>query len=83
MTLGELDEYINRKINENENIIIFTFYELRIKCNLSKQDTEKFLELAKNKLEQNNYKTYLPGEMYIFNNRNNTVKENQLLIAVK
>lgn len=83
MTLGELDKYVNNKIDENENLIIFTFYELRIKCNLSKKDTEVFLQLAKNKLEQNNYKTYSPGEMYILNNKNHTVEENQLLIAVK
>lgn len=83
MTLGELDTYLNNKIDSNEEIIIFTFYELRIKCNLPENEVEAFLRLSKNKLERNNYKTYFPGEMYIFNNQNYTVKENELLVAIK
>ena len=31
-------EYINKKIEENEKIIRYTFYELRVKNNLSEVD---------------------------------------------
>lgn len=83
MTLGELDTYLNDKIDNNEEIIIFSFYELRIKCNLPKNEVESFLRLSKNKLERNNYRTYETGEMYIFNGKNYIVKENELLVAIK
>lgn len=83
MTLGELDNYLNNKIDNNEKFIEFSFYELRIKCGLSKKDTEVFLKLAKNKLENNNYRTYLSGDFYIYNDKRFEVRENQLLVAIK
>lgn len=35
MDLQFVDNYINKKLEENENYIRYTFYELRIKNNLS------------------------------------------------
>lgn len=83
MTLGEIDEDLNNKIDNNEEFIVFSYYELRIKCASSKNEVEEFLRNSKNKLEKNNYRTYKPGEMYILNDKNRIVKENQLLVAVK
>ena len=34
MDLQFVDNYINKKLEENENYIRYTFYELRIKNNL-------------------------------------------------
>lgn len=31
MTLEFIDNYINKKLDENEEILTFTFYELRVK----------------------------------------------------
>lgn len=42
---------LNSKIAENENFIRFTFYELRVKNNLSEEDTDEFLRLAMTYLE--------------------------------
>ena len=38
MTTKFVTEYIDKKINENENFIRYTFYELRVKNNLSEED---------------------------------------------
>lgn len=43
---------------ENENFIRFTFYELRVKNNLSEEDTDEFLRLAMTYLENKNYEVY-------------------------
>ena len=83
MTMGELDNYLNTKIENNEQFIEFSFYELRIKCSLSKKDSELFIKLARNKLENSGYRTYLSGDFYIFNDKKYIVRENQLLVAVK
>lgn len=83
MTLNELDKYLNNKIQNNEDFIEFSFYELRIKNNLSKKETEYFIELSRIKLENNNYKTYGPGDSFIYNEETFQVRENQLLVAVK
>lgn len=42
MDLQFVDNYINKKLEENENYIRYTFYELRIKNNLSEEEVDKF-----------------------------------------
>lgn len=82
MTLQEIDNYIEKKIKHNKNQIIFTFYELRIKLNLSSEETYNFLHLASIKLENNNYKIYRTGQEYFYK-RKLKVEDNQLMIAIK
>ena len=41
------------------------------------------LELTKIKLENNGYKIYRTGEKYIYADIESTVKENELMVAVK
>ena len=83
MTLEEINSYINKKINANENIIIFTFYELRVKLNLTKDETTNFIQLTKTRLENLGYKSFLTGEEFSFDNTILTVKDNELLVAIK
>ena len=83
MTLEEIDNYIDKKIYNNENMIVFTFYELRVKENLTEDETISFIQLTKTRLENLEYKTFLTGERFLFNDTTLTVKDNELLIAVK
>lgn len=83
MTLLEIDKIINEKIEENEEEIVFSFFELRIKANLNKEETSNFLVLAKTKLENSNYLVYKTGQSYINNGEEKVVEENQLLVALK
>jgi len=83
MTLLEIDKIINEKIEENEEEIVFSFFELRIKANLNKEETSNFLVLAKTKLENLNYLVYKTGQSYINNGEEKVVEENQLLVALK
>ena len=46
---------LDSKMAENENFIRFTFYELRVKHNLSEDDTDEFLRLAMTYLENKSY----------------------------
>ncbi len=83
MTLGFIDDYINKKLDENEEILIFTFYELRVKSNLSEYDVNRFLELAKIRLENLYYKTYFTGAEFIYKNVTRIVNDNELMVAIK
>lgn len=74
MTLQDIDEIINKKIEENDQEIVFTFFELRIKENLNKEET---------KLENLNYLVYKTGQSYIYNGEEKVVEGNQLLVALK
>jgi len=42
-----------------------------------------FVAFAKNKLENLNYKTYRTRQKYEYNYKSETVKENELLVAIK
>ena len=59
MDLQFVDNYINKKLEENENYIRYTFYELRIKNNLSEEEVDKFLALNKTYLEKKGFNIYL------------------------
>ena len=50
MTLEFIDNYLNSKLAENKEIIRFSFYEVRMKLNLSEEDSIIFLQLIAQKL---------------------------------
>lgn len=83
VTLQDIGNAIDKKIMEDENEIIFSFYELRIRENLNKEETSNFLVLAKTRLENLNYSVYKTGQSYIYNGEERIVEENKLLVAIK
>lgn len=83
MTLVELDKDIHRKIDQNDKYIRYSYFELRVTHNLSEGEVVTFLQLAKNKLENMNYKVYFTGDSYVFENENRIVGDNEYLIAIK
>lgn len=68
---------------KDSNFIRYTFYELRVKFNLTKEELYNFLRLAKIKFENSGYKVYFMGDNYILNQKTKQVRENELLIAIK
>ena len=83
MNLKFVDDYIQKKLSENENYIRYTFYELRVKNNLSEDEVDKFLELNKNYLEKKGYKVFFTGAKFTYENANRTVQPKELMIAIK
>ena len=83
MSLQQIDLYLENKLKENSNYIIFTFYELRVILDLKSEETLNFLHLVATKLENNNYKIYRTGQEYIYEGKKYKVEENQLLVAIK
>lgn len=81
--LADITEYLDNKIEQNDKKLIFTFYELRVKMNLTEPTIEKFLHLSETRLNNLGYQTYRMGEIYEYNGEKQKVKENELLIAIK
>lgn len=77
--------YINKKIEESKdkNFIRYTFYELRVKNNLSESEVEEFLKINKNYFENNGYNVYFTGARFEYKNANMLVQPNELMIAIK
>lgn len=83
MSLEEITELIDSKIEKNPNCIVFTWFEIRVRKNLTEEQTDDFLRLARNRLENLNYKVYFTGAKFVYENANRTVQDNELLIATK
>lgn len=83
LSIDFIDNELNKKLAANNKIIVYTYFELRVKLNLSKIDANKFLELTKIKLENIGYRVYMTEETYIFDGHAKVVQENELLVAIK
>lgn len=74
---------LQEKLEQNENFVRYSFYEVNVKYNLSEDDKKLFLKLLKTKLENNNYQVYLEGQQFEYNNSKMKVQDNETLIAIK
>lgn len=83
MTTQFVEKLIDRKMSINQNEIIFTFYELRIKHNLTEEQVDDFLALCKIRLENLDYNVFFTGARYTYKEQKRVVQENELLIAIK
>lgn len=85
MTDAFVINYINNKLkeSEDENFIRYTFYELRVKNNLSEEDVDKFLKINRDYFENKGYKVYFTNARFTYNNANRMVQPNELMIAIK
>ncbi len=83
MTLEFVDNYLNSKLAQNKEIIRFSFYEVRMKLNLSEEDSILFLQLIAQKLMNTGYLVYKTGEEYTYNGQKYTIQDNELLVAIK
>ena len=83
MTMREFTRYLEDKIDKDDDFVRITFYELRVKMNLSEEETNYFLGLAKNKFDNTGYKVYFTNQEYQYKNERKIVGTNELLIAIK
>ena len=84
MTDAFVMNYINKKIaeSENENFIKYSFYELKVKNNLTDEEISKFLKINKDFFENKGYNVYFTDAQYTYNNSRRIVQPNELMIAI-
>lgn len=78
-----IENTLKDKLNKNTDYIKYTFYELRVKYNLSEQDTDRFLYLIRTKLQNENYKVYFTGTKFKYKDIEKVVQNNEYMIAIK
>lgn len=83
MTLQFISEYLDRKIDENEEIVTISFYDLRIKKGLTEKEVDKFLELARIRFLNMNYQVFFTGTKYKYKNVEKIVQSNEYMVAIK
>ena len=75
MNIEFVVNYISNKLKENKNYIRYTFYELRVKNNLSEEEVDEFLKINKSYLEDKGYNVYFTGAKFVYENANRTVQD--------
>lgn len=78
-----IEQTLYDKMQQDENFIRYSFYEVNVKYSLNKNEKSLFLNLLKTKLVNNKYKVYLEGQRFKYNNANMLVQDNETLIAIK
>ena len=83
MTDKFIFDYIALKEQQNSEFIRYSYYELKIKSNLSDEEIDRFLKVNRDYFENHGYKVYFTGAKFEYENSNRTVQDNELMIAIK
>lgn len=69
--------------SQNKNYIEYSYYELKIKANLSEKQIDEVLRVSRDYFENHNYKVYFTGARYEYKGAFQNVQANELMIAIK
>lgn len=89
MSKNELNSFIisyigkKEKESKDKNFIRYTFYDLRVKNNLSEKEVDELLKVSRDYFQNRGYDVYFTGAKYEYKNANMLVQDNELMIAVK
>lgn len=87
MTEKELKRFIinliESKEKENENYIRYSYYELKIKNNLSENEIDNVLRISRDYFENKEYKVYFTNAEFEYQNARRKVETNEYMIALK
>lgn len=83
MTDKFIFSFIESKQKENPEFIRYSYYELKIKYNLTNEEIDRVLKVSRDYFENKNYKVYFTNARYEYNGASQNVQPNELLIAFK
>lgn len=83
MTEQFMFDYISRKEKENAKFIRYSYYELKVKSNLTDEEIDQFLRVNRDYFENHGYKVYFTNARYTYNGASQNVQPNELMIAFK
>lgn len=77
-----VENFVNVKITKNNDIVKFSYFEIKIKMNMDEEDIDRFLKCSKIILEDQGYHVYQLGEKYNFEGEQRKVEDNEFLVAI-
>lgn len=78
-------EFINKKERDSENkdYIEYSYYELKVKENLTEEQIDKVLRVSRDYFENKNYNVYFTNAEFQYNGQKRKVETNNYMIAIK
>ena len=83
MSLEEISKFIDNKIEQNYKKVVISFFELKVKRNLSDQELLSTTHLIATRLSNMGYNVYRTGQKYIYNKKEYIVESNEIIVAIK
>ena len=83
LDLAKINTYLENKLKSNDSKIIYTYYEVKFKLNISNKDETTFLKIARDKLQEYGYDVYFTNAKYKYNDKIYTVESNKMIVAIK
>lgn len=77
--------FINRKEKESENkdYIEYSYYELKVKANLTEEEIDELLRVSRDYFQNKNYNVYFTNTEFEYNGQKRKVETNDYMVAVK
>ena len=77
--------FINKKekASKNKNYIKYSYYELKVKANLSEKQIDEVLRVSRDYFENKNYNVYFTNAEFEYNGQKRKVETNDYMIAIK
>ena len=83
LDLAKINTYLENKLKSNDSKIIYTYYEVKFKLNISNKDETTFLKIARDKFQEYGYDVYFTNAKYKYNDKIYTVESNKMIVAIK
>ena len=74
---------IESKEKIKENYIRYSYYELKVKNNLSEEEIDEVLKISRNYFENKAYSVYFTNAEFEYKNAKRKVETNEYMIAFK
>lgn len=77
--------FINKKekASKNKNYIEYSYYELKVKANLSEKQIDEVLRVSRDYFGNKNYNVYFTNAEFEYNGQKRKVETNNYMIAIK
>ena len=76
-------ELIETKEKLNENYIRYSYYELKVKDDLSEKEIDEVLRISRDYFENKGYKVYFTNAEFEYKNSKRKVETNEYMVAFK
>lgn len=77
--------FINKKEKEskNKNYIEYSYYELKVKANLTEKQIDEVLRVSRDYFENKNYNVYFTNAEFEYNGQKRKVETNNYMVVIK
>lgn len=75
--------FIKTKESTNKNYIEYSYYEVKVKANLTEEEIDELLRVSRDYFQNKNYNVYFTNAEFEWNGQKRKVETNDYMIAIK